>query len=86
MVKFSKDDVCDAVIDALLFDKPDRYVRLRDAVRDDARKTGNVENYQKFVSYTDSMIRAYISLMKLFADRLQACEDGKDKINARLMA
>ena len=60
MVNFTRDDVYYLFSDALGVGGPRKYARLRDAVRRDAEKTGNIENYVRFVAYTGVSIVLYL--------------------------
>ena len=68
MVYFTMDDVNIAVANALTHDKPDRYVRLRDAARSETEATGNSEFYERFVAYSNEAVMAFtIVCADLFA-------------------
>lgn len=69
MVKFTRDEVLSAAGDALCygaFGGYGRYVRLRDAIRKDAKETGNYEDYKRFVAYSNEAIEAYLKVYRDF--------------------
>lgn len=79
MVNFTRDDVYYLFSDALGVGGPRKYVRLRDAVRRDAEKTGNYENYKRFVTYTNDAITIYLRAYEYLGSPSTVCPIWKNE-------
>lgn len=75
MIKFTKSDVYDAVVKMFVYAEPEKYIKLRDSVYADARKTGNYAGFDRFTAYADAGMIAYVHLLELASTGLINGED-----------
>lgn len=75
MIKFTKNDVYDVIVKMFVYGEPEKYIKLRDSVYADARKTGNYKGFEQFTAYADAAMVAYVHLLELVSTGLI---DGED--------
>lgn len=86
MAKFTKNDVYSAVVNMFVYGEPGDYIKLRDLVYKDARKTGYYAGYEKFMAYSDTAMIAYVGLLKLIGAGLLDGEDTNEVVSNNMMA
>ena len=75
MTKFTKNAVYDAVVKMFVYGEPEKYIKLRDSVYADARKTGNYNGFEQFTAYADAAMVAYVHLLEVAGAGLMDSED-----------